>query len=126
MNLTHSLRGNGVEPGRSVETDVVRTDRNVVDVDKQSASAAPRELGQEACLAPAVLMKVEIVGRIFDEDLPSEDVLDPADIVGTARQHFVGARNGQEIGETSAVQARPGEMLRYERGLEAVDELLQC
>ena len=125
VDFADQIGGNGVEPGRGVEADIVRSDRDIVDVDQQAAAAAPRELGEEARFAPAVVAEREIMGRILDQDLAAERVLDAADVGGAARQDFVGPRHRQQVGEAAAVEARPGEMLGHQRRLEPVDQPLQ-
>src|SRR5436190_3691910 len=125
VDLAYPFPGNGIEPFRSIETNIVRADGDVVDVDQQTAAGAPRELGEEARLAPAMLAQVEVMRWIFDQDLPPQRVLNAADIGGAARQHLVGARHWKQVREAAAVQARPREVLRYKRRLEPVDKAFE-
>ena len=57
--------------------------------------------------------------------LPSERILDAADIISAALQGFRVPRHGQQVREAAAVQARPCEMFRYEFRLEAIDQPLK-
>ena len=62
---------------------------------------------------------------ILNQNLPTEGVLHSADIGGAASQHFIRARNGQQIWEATTIETRPGQVLRNESWLKAIDEALE-
>ena len=59
VDFVDEMRGDLAKPGRRVEADILRADRDIVDVDQQATAAAARELGKKTGLAPAMVRNVE-------------------------------------------------------------------
>ena len=87
-----------------------------------AAAGAPRDLGEEGRLLDRAFREEDVGGRIFQQHLPAEDLLDRVDMVGDAVQGLLRIGQGQEVVEEDAVVRRPGEMLGKAVWLVAVAE----
>src|SRR5262245_9856973 len=125
MNLVDIRGGKGVEVRSGIAAQVARAHINVVHVEQQPAAGTPYEFREKLDLAELVTFEAQVVTGIFDRDAPLQRVLDARNVGTDPIQRFSRARKRQQVRVIRAVPGRPGEMLRYERRLEALDEALE-
>ena len=122
VDFRHRIAGKGIEVGRGRIAEIVRADIDVVDVEEQAATGAARELGEKIGFVPRMPVDTQIVRGIFDGDAPAERILRAGDIFGNALQRFGGARKRQQVRLVGAAPAAPGEVFRYQPGLDPLGE----
>src|SRR5947207_13422527 len=98
---------------------------NIVDVEKKAATSPFHDLGDEVDLRPRALGKSEIGRRILEQHLSAKPILNLIDMRSHARKRFARIGDRREIIEKYRFVRRPGQVLREEPGLVALDETLQ-
>ena len=88
-----------VEPVVGVKAQVMRADRNVVDVEQQPAAGAAAQFGEKVDLAPFVPVEREIVRGVLDQDRAPQRRLRGVDVAHDLRQRQGGSRKRQEVGK---------------------------
>ena len=122
MDLANILHREIIDERGCVEPVIDRLYEQIVDVEEKPATGTPHDLPQELHLAHRHVGEGHIGGWVLESHAPPEPVLHLVDILADARQRLLRVGQRQEIVEIDAVVARPGEMLREERGLVALDQ----
>src|SRR4029079_10990793 len=89
MNLTDEVEWKGSDIGFRVEPVIGGRYEDVVDVEKQSATRAPRDLGEELGLRNGALGKEQIGRRVFEKHLPAQGRLHLIDMARDALERFL-------------------------------------
>src|SRR5919106_5414772 len=82
---------------------------DVVDVEQQSAPAAPGQRAKKVSLRHRGFAEGDICRRVFQQDRSADGVLDLVDVVLDARQGRLSVRQRQEVIEVGGLVRRPGE-----------------
>ena len=122
MDFGHAFGGKRIDIAFGRGAEIAGADVDVVDVEQQRAARAPRQLGEKIDLVPVVALQREIVRRVLDGDGAAKRGLHPVDVVAQPAQRLVAARKGQQVGKVDPVLPRPGQVLRYQRRLDAPGE----
>jgi len=77
VNLADKTWIESVEPCDWIETQIERRNLDIVDIEQETAAAAPAKGVEEIDLVPITLRIGKIARWIFDQDGAAEPVLDP-------------------------------------------------
>ena len=120
VDLPHRIRGQRIEIGDRIESEVVRGHEDIVDVAEQSASGALHQRREELGLRDRRVAKAQIARRILDQDPPPERVLRASDVLGDDGERLLRVRQREQVVQIGAARDAPGQMLGDEARLDAI------
>src|SRR6185437_2540352 len=122
VNFADAPRGQRGEIGRRVPTVVAGAYVDVIDVAQDAAAGPLRDSADEVPFWNRRVRKVQVRGRILEQDRPPQKRLDAFDVAADDVERFVGQRQWQQVGKIDAVDDTPGKMLGDESGFETLDD----
>ena len=105
--LANRRRRQLLEPCPGIEPHIVCRDHDVVGVEQQSAAGSTGELGQELRLGKGRMRERQIAGRVLDQNLSPEPLLQPVDIALNDLERLLGVGYRQQIVEIATVRPAP-------------------
>src|SRR5438552_1325436 len=123
VNLTDGVYGQRRKIRGRAPAMIATADVDVIDVAQDAAAGALRDGGDELPFGNDRLAVLKIRRRILDENLPLQIRLRLLDMAANDIECFFGHRQRQEVGNVDPVDHAPGQMLRDEARLEALDDL---
>src|SRR5689334_11457799 len=110
MDLLDALIWQAGDIGLHIESEILRGDIDIVDVEQEAAAGASGDLAQEFGLCHGRAGKADIRGEVFNEDAPSERLLCLLDIAADDGKRFLIMRQRHEIVQIDTVADAPGKM----------------
>ena len=122
VDFADPFQREGVEIGPRIVVQVDCRDMHIVDVEQQAAARARSDLAQELGLRHRAAGKLQVVGRVFQQDAAAEAGLHFVDMPAHPPQRRLVIGHGQQVVEISGSVAGPGEVFGNARGFQPGDE----
>ena len=123
VDLADQLDREAVDIGDRIVLLVGGRDVDVVDVEEKTAARAAGDLGEEVDLAHGALAESHIGRRVLEEHAAADGLLHLVDVIGDPAERSLVIGKRQQVVVEDRVVARPGEMLREQARLVAVDQM---
>ena len=123
VDLSHPVPGQGLDVAFGIDAAVAGAQVHVVEVEQETASAAPGDFVQEVRLVH-LADEGQVVGRILKQDATPDRTLVPIHPFHQPPHYVAGTGQGQEVREPDPVRPRPDRVLRHQYGLEFLHQAL--
>src|SRR5208282_2029149 len=125
MVLDDALDRDRIDVFLGTEPMIERAHEDVVDVEQDSAIGFLGNRAQKLPLAERRITERHVAGNIFDQDVPLQNILHPADSRGNVAHDFFGVGQRKQVMKIVSANTGPAQMVGDPCGLEAARQRAQ-